>query len=181
MRPGRSAARSTPRDNASRASRHASVPEVVELERNPEVRLAQQLHDGLQFILLLATDPHLIALQTRLYLELGVLDQARNLLARLLVDTVPQDQLLLRGRKRNLRLLHLEACDVDAALRQSQLQDLEHLLQLEVDLCVRSDGELLQLEARAGVLEVKTLRQLTIGLVHSVRDFVNIELRDDIE
>ena len=54
-------------------------------------------------------------------------------------------------------ILHLEAGEVDAAFRQAQFQDLEHLLELEIHLRVQRDEKFLQLEARAGVLEIEPL------------------------
>src|SRR2546430_11998542 len=104
-----------------------SVAEIVELQRHVELRAAQQRDRRLQLIALLAAHPHLVALQTALHLELGVLDEAHDLSAGVLIDAVPQHHFLARGREAGLRLLHLEAREVDAALGEAQLEDLQHL------------------------------------------------------
>ena len=74
----------------------------------------------------------------------------------------------MRGGEVGLRLLGLEAGDVDAALDKPQLQDVEHLLQLKVHLRVQCHHEIRRFIARAGVFEIEPLRELAIGLVDCV-------------
>src|SRR5579862_987961 len=76
-----------------------SVAEIIELQGYFELGAPQQCHRRLQVIALLAGHPHLIALQARLYLELGVLDEPRDLFAGLLVDAVLEDHVLLGRRE----------------------------------------------------------------------------------
>src|SRR5580700_2129849 len=173
-------ASSTPPSSCAARSR-ASVAEVSELQRHFELRALEQRDGRLQLVALLAADAHLVAHEARLHLELGVLDQARDLLAGVRVDAVPQHHLLVRGRERRLRLLHLEAYQVDAALGEPQLEYLQHLLELKVHLRAQRDGELVELEARSGVLEIEALRQLAARLVDGVGHFVGVELRNGIE
>src|ERR1700683_141506 len=158
-----------------------SVAEVIELQRHLELRAAQQRDGGLQLVTLLTADAHLVALQARLHLELRVLDQALDLLARFRIDALPEQHLLARRGQRRVRILHLEAQKIDAALGKPQLQDLQHLLELKIHLRLQGDGEILLLEARPGVLEVKTLRQLAVRLVDRVGDLMSVQFGDDIE
>src|SRR6516164_8773317 len=158
-----------------------SVAEVRELQRHIELRAAQQSDRRLQLIALLAADAHLLALNARLNLELRVLHQSRDLPAGVRIDTVAQHHLLVRGGKCGLRLLGLQAGEIDAALGEAELQDLQHLLELKVHLRMQRDDEFLQLEACAGVLEVEALRELAVRLVDGVGDLVRIELGDGIE
>jgi hypothetical protein len=53
-----------------RAEVLGSVSKIIELQRHPEVCLAQERDGLLQVVALLADDPHLFALDLRLYLEL---------------------------------------------------------------------------------------------------------------
>ena len=96
---------------------------------------AQQRHRRLQVIALLAGDAHLVTLQARLHLELRVLHDARDLLAGLRVDAhAAAPPPACAARQVGLRLLDVEAHQIDAALGQAQLEDLQHLLELEVHL-----------------------------------------------
>src|SRR5579883_1469474 len=98
------------RPRASRRSRApacsaGSVAEVVELQRQIELRAAQQLDRGLQVVALLAGDPHLLALNAGLHLELRVLDETRDLPAGLRIDPLLEEHLLAGGGKGDLGLL----------------------------------------------------------------------------
>src|ERR1700724_2741133 len=162
---------STP-PRACAARSRGPVAEVRELQRHFELRAAQQRHGCLQLVALLAADAHLVAHQARLHLELRVLDEACDFPAGVGVNSVSQHHFLLRGGERRLRLLHLEVYQVDAALGEAQLEYLQHLLELKIHLRVQRDAEVLQLEARAAVLEIETLRQLAIRLINGVGDLV---------
>src|ERR1700746_2070077 len=105
-----------------------SVAEVRELQRHFQLRPAQQRNRRLQVIALLAADAYLLALNARLDLELRVFHQARDLAAGAGVDPVAQHHFLLRTRGRGVRLLDVQTREVDAALGEPQLEDLEHLL-----------------------------------------------------
>ncbi len=92
-----------------------------------------------------------------------------------------EQNLLAGGCEIDLRLLDLEAGQVDAALAEAHLQDLEHLLQLKIHLRVQGHRGFLQLEACSGILEVEALRELAVRLVDGVRHFVGIELGNYVE
>ena len=77
-------------------------------------------------------------------LSVEVLDQPGDLPAAVLIDAVPQQHFLVRGGEVRLRLFHLQAHQVDAALGEAQLEDLQHLLELKVHLRVQRDRELLR-------------------------------------
>src|SRR5579863_3858662 len=70
-----------------------SVAEVVELQRQVELRAAQQLDGRLQVVALLAGDAHLLPLDAGLDLELRILDEACDLLAGLGVDPLLEEDL----------------------------------------------------------------------------------------
>src|SRR6478752_8028635 len=107
MQPRRCAARS-----------RASVTEIIELQRDVQFRAAQQRHRLLQVITLLARDAHLVALQARLHLEPGILDEARDLLAGFLVDAMLEYYFLLRRGEFGLRLLDVQTHETYTALGQ---------------------------------------------------------------
>ena len=69
----------------------------------------------------------------------------------------------------------------ETAFREAHLQDLQHLLELEFDLRLHGHRQAVQLEYGSGVLEIKALAQLPVGLVHRVRDLVGVELRNHIK
>src|SRR5579872_947600 len=110
----------------------ASVAEVVELQRQVDLRAAQQLDRRLQIVALLAGDADLLALDAGLDLELRVLDEARYLPAGLGIDALPEEHLLTGRGEVDLGLLDVEAGEVDAALAEAQFEDLEHLLRLKI-------------------------------------------------
>ena len=78
-----------------------------------------------------------------------------------------------RGQVRH-RVFDFDAAQVDAALGEAQFQDLQHLLELEIHFRLEFDSELLQLEHRAGVLEVEALTELAVGLIDRVGDFMGL-------
>src|SRR6516164_7371047 len=158
-----------------------SVAEVRELQRHVELCPAQQCNRRLQVIALLAADAYLVALDARLDLELRVLHQPRDVAAGVGIDAVAQHHFLLRSRERGVRLLDLQAGKIDAALGEPQLENLEHLPKLKIHLRLQRHGEVLELEARAGVLEIEALRELAVRLVDGVGHFVGIELGHGIE
>src|SRR6185437_17082418 len=102
----------------------ASIAEVVELQRDLDLRTAQQLNRGLQLISLFADDPHLVALDARLHLQFRVLDEARYLPARFRIDAVLEHHLLAGAGEVRQRLLRVQAGLVEAALGLAQLEDL---------------------------------------------------------
>src|SRR6059036_694545 len=79
-----------------RWTRRGSVTEVRELHGDTEVVLAEELHDRLQLVLLLARDPQLVTLDGDLDLELRVLHQLHDL-ARLVGGDAPLEVDLLLG------------------------------------------------------------------------------------
>ncbi len=97
-------------------------------------------------------------------------------LADFLVEALFEDHVLLGGGQVRDGIFDFDAAQVDAALGQAQLQDLQHLLELEIDFGLEFDREFLELEYRAGVLEVEALTELAVGLVDGVGDFVGVEL-----
>src|SRR5690349_21157894 len=60
-------------------TRRGSVTVIGELHRDPEVVVAQELHHGLEVVLLLARDADLVALDRHLDLQLRVLHELHDL------------------------------------------------------------------------------------------------------
>ena len=158
-----------------------SVPEVIELQRQVELRAAQQPDGLLQVVALLPADAHLLALDAGLDLKLGVLDETRDLPTGLGVDPLFEENLLAGGGEGNLGLLDVQARQVDAPLAETQLQDIQHLLQLKIDLRVQGHRGILELEPGPGIFEVEALSELAIRLIDGVRHLVGIQLGNDVE
>src|SRR5260221_1161829 len=158
-----------------------SVSEIIELQRNPEFRLAQERDRFLQVVALFTDDPHLLALDLSLYLELRVFEQPRHLSAGFSVDPVFQHRELLGSGEVDLRILHLETGDIDAALGNSELQYFQHLLELKVGRRNHGHRRLFQLERGVRALEIETLPELADRLIDRIRQFMSIDLGYDVE
>ncbi len=61
------------------------------------------------------------------------------------------------------------------------LQDVEHLFELEIRLRCQLDNLAIEIEFRAGTLEVEARVDLTIGLIDAIRRFVRIKVADYIK
>src|SRR5213593_2298346 len=83
-----------------RWTRRGSVTEVRELHGDAEVVLAEQRHDRLQLVLLLARDPQLVTLDGDLDLELRVLHQLHDLARLVGGDALLEVDLLLGSAHR---------------------------------------------------------------------------------
>jgi hypothetical protein len=97
---------------------------------------------------------------------------------------VLQDHLLPRLGEVGLRVLDVDALHVHPALREALLQDVEHLLELELDLRLHHDDEFvlrIARELRTRALEVEPLRQLAVGLVDAIGHLVTVQLGNDVE
>src|SRR3990167_8432737 len=98
----------------SRAPLRGAV--VRELERDPEVLRLRERDDGLEVVTVLARDPHLLLLDRGLDADLGVLDEAHDLLGLLHGDAVLERDALAHGSAgRGLGVLDRERLQVDAA------------------------------------------------------------------
>src|SRR5947208_3091801 len=117
-----------------RWTRRGSVTEVRELHGDAEVALAQELDDRLQLVLLLARDPHLIALDGDLHLELAVLHQLHDLARLVGRDTLLEVDALLGGAGGpGLRGAELERPERHLPPPHLLAQDVGERTQLEVD------------------------------------------------
>src|SRR5690606_660933 len=102
------------RPNGRRRGRR-SIAEVRELERQIELALLEELNHLLQVVALLAGDPHLIALDRRLHLDLRFLDELDDLAGRIGIDSSFHHDLLPRSVQRLVRRLRRHRAHVDAA------------------------------------------------------------------
>src|SRR5690606_27448014 len=164
-----------------RSSWPASVAEVVELQRDAEVGLAQQRDGVLQVVALLAVDPQLVAVDLAVDLELGVLERGLDLLGRLALDALLDGDLLPRAGQVGLHVAELQAADVDAARGQPLLEDVGHLLELEVAGCGLRHHVVFQREFGVHALEVETGGQLAAGLVDRIGQLMGVDFGDDVE
>src|SRR5215831_16104631 len=104
------------------------VPEVDELDGEVGDRLAHELDRRLQVVPLRARDAHRVALDRGGDLELGVLDQLRDLLAALDRDAVLDRERALDLVARDLlERAGLERAHVDVSLGEAPAQDVAHL------------------------------------------------------
>ena len=157
-----------------------SVTEVIELQRHAELMAAQRSNGVLQVITLLAGHAHLLALDGGLHFELGVLDMRNDLLRQLFIDTFLERGLLLHQLAGSKSVLDLKAFDIDLALDQRQLEDLDLRFQLEVRFGGEVDRQFLELE-RAFAFEVIATVQLFDGVIDGISDFVFIQLGHYVE
>ena len=107
--------------------------------------------------------------------------QPRDFLAGFLIDAVLEDDLLLGRSEIDQGVFHLETCHVDAALGDLELQDLEHLLQLELCRGTHGDGEYPRARTRTGLLEIEALGELAARLIDGIGQFVAVDFRDYVE
>src|ERR1700744_6242562 len=159
----------------------ALVPEIVELQGHADVGPAQKGDGFLQIVALFAGNPDLVALDLRLNFQLRVLDQPRDLPSGLGIDAVFQNHQLLGSGEIALRIFDVQTTDIDSPLGNAQLQDFQHLLQLEIRRRGHGDGGLFELEAGSGVLEIEALRQFAHRLIDRIRQLVRIDFRHHIE
>src|SRR5262249_26996987 len=78
-------------------------------------------------------------------------------------------------------ILDFQAAEIDAALRDPELQYLEHLLQLELRGRGHDHRGVLELEARVRSLEIEALPQLAQGLIDRIGQLVLVDLGDHVE
>src|SRR5690606_419507 len=158
-----------------------SVTEVLELQRDAEIALAQQGDGLLQVVALLAVDPQLLAVDLAVDLELGVLVRGMDLLGRLALDVLPDGDLLPRAGQVGLDVAEFQAADVDAAGSQALLEDVGHLLELEVAGRGLADDVVVQGELRVDALEVEAGGQFAAGLVDCIGQLVGVHFGHDVE
>src|SRR5258707_9365156 len=157
-------------------------PEIDVLQRLVGLDSPELDDGGLEIVAFLARDAQLVALDRHLDLELAVLDLAHQALGELLVDALlEQHGLANRVARRLLGRLELERGGVDLAPRQMRLQELVHLLQLEVVVGEHRHGALLALDRAVAALEVEARRDLAAHPGERVVDLGEVELGDDVE
>ncbi len=103
-----------------------------------------------------------------------------DLFRQLLVDPFAQHRFLFHGLAGSVGILDFEALDIDLAFDQAQLEDLEHLLQLELGFCRQLHGQVLLLEA-AFAAQVVTSIQFLDRVVDRVGDFVLVQFGHHVE
>src|ERR1051326_23489 len=101
-----------------------SLTEVRELDGDAEVALAEEVHDRLQLVLLLAGDPELVALDRDLHLQLRLLGELRHLARLVRRDALlPLDALRRRPGRPGLDRAPDERPERDLAARHLLPQD----------------------------------------------------------
>src|SRR5512143_2156967 len=172
-RPGRGAYRRMPvpaRPNkgvvATRESPAGLRAIVEKLHVDPEVLFAQELDDRLQLVPVAAEDPDLGLLDLRLHSALGPLHELDDL-ARLfdgdaLLQLDPLPDAPAPGGFHRAAAQRLER---NLTLHQLRLQDIQHLLQLELVLSGEDQRVLLALDVGGTPFEVEALRDLSRRLM----------------
>src|SRR5690606_8641915 len=145
---GASARHRKPLCAAARAAGRRLVAEILVLQRQLDVRLAQQGDCLLQVVALLARHPQLVPIDLGLDFEFGLLDGGDQLLGHALLDALADGDLLACAAQVFQGIGRVHAAHVDAARREPAAQDVEHLLQLEGAGRRLGDDVALQFEAR---------------------------------
>src|SRR5665213_3020103 len=163
------------------AARATSIAKIVELQRYPDVRLAQKGDGFLQVVAFLAQHAHLLALYLCLHLELRILDEARDLPAGIGIDAMLQNGQLLGPGEIDLGVFDFETGDVDAAFGQLELEDFQHLFELKVGRRGQGYRPFLKLERRIRAFEVEALSELADCLIDRIREFMGVYFGNDVE
>ena len=170
-------------DSISAATTASVGAEVGELQVDADVLAAEQGHDLLQGVAVLADDADRVALDAGLRLLLRVLDRRDDHLGLLGRDALHQLDLLPHaGVGGRLDLLVLEVLQRDAALDQLLRQDLDDRLQLVLVLA-RELNRVVAFELDLGlrVLQVEAGVDLFGGLVDRVLHFLKLYFADYVE
>src|SRR5690606_9094376 len=163
--------------SATRIIAWRSVAEVIELQRHSQLLLAQHGDNLLQVVALFAGDAHFLSLNGRLYLHLLVFDQLDDLARQLIVYALPQGDSLPRFLTCLLDLAQLHAAYVHPAPGQLAVENVQHLLELELRLAHQRHDILFLLELGLDALEVEAIGHLPLGLIDRVGDLMHIQLR----
>ena len=113
----------------------------------------------LKVITLLPRDANLLAVNGALHLQLRLFEQLDDLLAALLIDAVAQRNILPRFSQIRQRIFQVDTRNIDASFSELQLENVQHLLELEFNLCLHLHYEFFFLEfvLTSGVFEVEAL------------------------
>src|SRR5438876_3310873 len=165
-----------------RWTRRGSVTEVREPHGDAEVVLAEQRHDRLQLVPLLAADPHLVALDRHLHLELRVFHQLHDLARLVRGDALLEVDLLLGGAGRpRLWRAELQRAQRHLPLPHLLAHDVGERAQLEVVGGAEVNGSLLAPHLGRLVPEVEALCDLAQRLLERVVDLLQIDAADHVE
>src|ERR1700730_5780079 len=138
---------------------------IRELERDAQILRFDERDDSLEIISVLARDAHLLFLDGGLHSDLGVLDEADDLLGLLHGDAILEgDALAHRPPRRRLGILDGQRLEVDAAPVELGLENVEDGLELHVVGRGEHEVHLLLGELVLGSLEVGVRLELTLGL-----------------
>src|SRR5262244_97059 len=172
---------------ARRAARRILMPWlgrsiVGELKRDAEVLGLDEGDHGLEVIAVLAGDTHLLLLDRSLGLDLGVLDDAHDLLGLLHGNTILEGDALAQGApRRRLRVLDGQRLEIDDATVELGLEDVEHGLELHVIGRGEDEVHLLLDDVVLRSLEVIASFDLPLGLIDGVGHFLHVHLARDVE
>src|ERR1044071_1193180 len=157
-------------------------PVVRKLQGDAQVFRFHESDDGLEIVAVLARHADLILLDRRLDPDLGVLDEAHDLLGLVHGNAVLERDALAQGSpRRGLRILDGERLQVDAAPVELGLEDVEDGLELHVVGGGEDEVHLLLGDLVLGPLEVVAGLDLPLGLVDGVGDLLHVELARDVE
>jgi len=129
-----------------------------------------------------AEDPHLGLLDLRLHFALGPLHELDDLPRLLDGDALLQfDPLPDAPAPGGFRRTAAQRLERNLALHKLRLQDVQHLLQLELVFGGEDQRVLLAPDVGGTPLEVEALRDLSRRLVDSVVDLLQVDLGGDVE
>ena len=160
-----------------------SVPEVDELEGDPEVLALARGDDRLEAVALLAGDPQLVPLRLRAHaLQVLVLDEPVDPPGVVRRDPcLDADALARRALGGLLDLGGVECLERYFAADQLLLEHLVEGAQAILGRGSQHELGLAELDRRVRPLEVEASGRLPIGLVHGVANLLHIDLGDDVK
>src|SRR5204862_2951487 len=159
-----------------------SFAEIDVLQRLLELEAAQQRDRVLQIVALFAGDAQFAALHGGLHLQFAVLDLARELAGEIGADALAQRDRLPHGVAGGLlRGLVVERAGLDLAARQMHLQELVHLLQLEVVIGDELDLSLVAVDRGFAALEIEAGRDLALDRGDRIIDLSEMDAGNDVK
>src|SRR5262249_37032242 len=168
--------------SVTRWTRRGSVTLICELDGDAEVGFAQEPHDRLEIVALLAADAQLIALDGDLDLQLRVLHALHHLARLVGGDALLEIDLLLgASRRAGLDRSRLQRLERHPALAEALAQDVGEGAHLEVVGRAQVERVLLASHLGRCAPEVEALADLAQRLVDRVVDLLEIDAADDVE
>lgn len=159
----------------------SSVPEIHVLQRQIEIGILEKGDHRLQIVALFSSHAHLVTLDGRLHLELLLLDAFDHLSRQFGIYALANGEGLVGTLTTEMDFPFTQRGQVDPALDEFFVQDIQHLPQLKLVLAMHHNGFLSVIDVCVAALEIETCADFTIGLVHRIGQFMQINLGNDVK